>query len=68
MNKIARFILFDILKNKIVILYTILLFIISWAVLGLDNNYTKATLSLLNVDLSTFSNSDKIKGLPSISI
>ncbi len=51
MNKIARFILFDILKNKILILYTILLFIISWSVLGLDNNYTKATLSLLNVVL-----------------
>lgn len=51
MNKIARFILFDILKNKIVILYTILLFIISWSVLGLENNYTKATLSLLNVVL-----------------
>ncbi len=51
MNKIARFILFDILKNKIVILYTILLFIISWSVLGLDDNYTKATLSLLNVVL-----------------
>ena len=51
MNKIARFILFDILKNKIVILYTILLFIISWSVLGLDNNYTKSTLSLLNVVL-----------------
>lgn len=51
MNKIARFILFDILKNKIVILYTILLFILSWSVLGLDNNYTKATLSLLNVVL-----------------
>ncbi len=51
MNKIARFILFDILKNKIVILYTILLFIISWSVLGLESNYTKATLSLLNVVL-----------------
>jgi Cu-processing system permease protein len=51
MNKIARFILFDILKNKIVILYTILLFIISWSVLGLENNFTKATLSLLNVVL-----------------
>ena len=51
MNKIARFILFDILKNKIVILYTVLLFIISWSVLGLDSNYTKATLSLLNVVL-----------------
>ena len=51
MNKIARFILFDILKNKIVIFYTILLFIISWSVLGLEGNYTKATLSLLNVVL-----------------
>jgi len=51
MNKIARFILFDILKNKIVIFYTILLFIISWSVLGLESNYTKATLSLLNVVL-----------------
>ena len=51
MNKIARFILYDILKNKIVIFYTILLFIISWSVLGLESNYTKATLSLLNVVL-----------------
>ncbi|WP_285270035.1 ABC transporter permease subunit [Kaistella rhinocerotis] len=51
MNKIARFILFDILKNKIVIFYTVLLFIISWSVLGLEGNYTKATLSLLNVVL-----------------
>ena len=51
MNKIARFILFDILKNKIVILYTVLLFVISWSVLGLETNFTKATLSLLNVVL-----------------
>ena len=51
MNKIARFIFFDILKNKIVIFYTILLFIISWSVLGLEGNFTKATISLLNVVL-----------------
>lgn len=51
MNKIARFIFFDILKNKIVILYTVLLFIISWSVLGLEGNFTKATLSLLNIVL-----------------
>ena len=51
MNKIARFIFFDKLKNKIVIFYTILLFIISWSVLGLESNFTKATLSLLNVVL-----------------
>ena len=51
MNRIARFILFDILKNKIVIFYTVLLFIISWSVLGLESNFTKATLSLLNIVL-----------------
>lgn len=51
MNKIARFIFFDILKNKIVILYTVLLFVISWSVLGLEGNFTKATLSLLNIVL-----------------
>lgn len=51
MDRIARFILFDILKNKIVIFYTVLLFIISWSVLGLDSNYTKTTLSLLNIVL-----------------
>ena len=51
MNKIARFIFFDILKNKIIIFYTLLLFIISWSVLGLEGNFTKATISLLNVVL-----------------
>lgn len=51
MNKIARFIFFDILKNKIVIFYTVLLFILSWSVLGMEENFTKATLSLLNVVL-----------------
>lgn len=51
MNRIAQFILFDILKNKIMIFYTVLLFIISWSVLGLDSNSTKTTLSLLNIVL-----------------
>ena len=51
MNNIAKFIFFDILKNEIVLLYTLLLFVISWSVLGLDSNYTKATLSLLNIVL-----------------
>lgn len=51
MNRIAKFILFDILKNKIIIFYTLLLFILSWSVLGLDDNATKGTLSLLNIVL-----------------
>lgn len=51
MNKIARFIFFDILKNKILIFYTLLLFVLSWSILGMEDNFTKATLSLLNVVL-----------------
>lgn len=51
MGKIAKFIFFDILKNKIVIIYTALLFIVSWAIIGLEENASKATLSLLNIVL-----------------
>ena len=49
MNKTAKFIIFDILKNKIVVLYTLILFLVSWSVLGLEENVNKAILSLLNV-------------------
>ena len=38
MNKTAKFIIFDILKNKIVVLYTLILFLVSWSVLGLEEN------------------------------
>lgn len=49
MNNTAKFIIFDILKNKIVLVYTAILFLISWALLGLEENSSKATASLLNV-------------------
>jgi Cu-processing system permease protein len=51
MCKIAKFIFFDILKNKIMLVYTLFLFIISWAILGLESNPSKATLNLLNIVL-----------------
>lgn len=51
MHKIAKFIFFDILKNKIVMVYTLFLFVISWAILGLESNPSKATLNLLNIVL-----------------
>jgi Cu-processing system permease protein len=38
-------------KNRIIVFYTVLLFIISWAVLGLENNPRKAVSNLLNVVL-----------------
>lgn len=51
MNKIAWFITTDLLKSKSIWIYTILLFVISWALLGMETSEVKATLSLLNVVL-----------------
>lgn len=53
MNRIIKFILLDILKNKIVLIYTLLLAVLSWGVFNLEDNYTKGILTLLNVVLLT---------------
>ena len=48
---LARFILYDILRNKIVIAYTLFLFIISMSMFQMEENSSKAMLSLLNIVL-----------------
>lgn len=53
MNRIIKFIILDILKNKIVLVYTILLSILAWSVFSLEDNNTKGLLTLLNVVLLT---------------
>lgn len=53
MNRIIKFIVLDILKNKIVLVYTIILAILSWSVFSLEDNSTKGLLTLLNVILLT---------------
>lgn len=53
MNRIVKFIVLDILKNKIVLIYTLLLAILSWSVFSLEDNGTKGLLTLLNVILLT---------------
>jgi Cu-processing system permease protein len=53
MNKIVKFILLDILKNKIVVLYTLLLAVFSWSAFGMEDNSTKGILTLLNLILLT---------------
>jgi Cu-processing system permease protein len=53
MNRIGKFIVLDILKNKIVLVYTIILAILSWSVFSLEDNSTKGLLTLLNVILLT---------------
>ena len=51
MNKITKYVMTDILRNKIVIGYTLLLLLISFSVFNLDDNATKGLLSLLNLVL-----------------
>ena len=49
MRKITWLVLLDILKNKFVIAYTLLLMLFSWSVFGLEETSNKAFLTLLNL-------------------
>jgi len=51
MNKVIKYVMTDILRNKIVIGYTFFLLLISLSVFNLDDNSTKGLLSLLNLVL-----------------
>lgn len=53
MNKIVKIILQDILKNKIVIAYTLMLAVLSWSSFALEDNSAKGLLTILNVILFT---------------
>jgi len=52
-NKIQRFIVADILKNRIVLAYTFLLGVLSWSVFSLEDESSKGVLTLLNIVLLT---------------
>ncbi|WP_367211214.1 ABC transporter permease subunit [Sphingobacterium sp. R2] len=51
MNKIIRYVFVDLLCNKTILCYTILLFVLSMTVYTMENNYEKGLLSLLNIVL-----------------
>ena len=51
MKKIIKYVFVDILRNKIITGYTILLALITIGVFQLDNNSAKSMLSLLNLVL-----------------
>ena len=53
MKKIAGFVITDILKNKIILMYTLVLAVFAWSVFSLEDNTAKGVLSLLNVILLT---------------
>lgn len=51
MMKITKYVLYDILRNRFVLLYTLFLLITSFTLFNLDSDPGKATLSLLNIIL-----------------
>ena len=51
MRTILKYVLLDLLRNRIIIVYTLILAVLAVSVLGLDNNPAKGLLSLLNVSL-----------------
>ncbi len=53
MKKLIKIIFLDILKNKIVLIYTLLLAVLSWSSFALEDNSAKGMLTVLNVILFT---------------
>jgi len=51
MMKLSKYVLYDILRSKVIIAYTIFLFIISMSLFRMEENSGKAMLSLLNIIL-----------------
>jgi Cu-processing system permease protein len=53
MRRILKYVALDILKNKIVIAYAIMLALLSWSSFTLEDNAAKGVLTLLNIILLT---------------
>ncbi len=51
MTKVIKYVVIDILRNKIVLAYTFFLFIVSFSVFSLEDNNAKGLLSMLNLIL-----------------
>lgn len=51
MTKIIKYVIIDILRNKIVLAYTLFLLVLSTGIFNLEDNTTKGMLSLMNIVL-----------------
>lgn len=51
MLKISKYVLYDIVRNKVMIAYTLFLFVVSMSMFNMEANSSKAVLSLLNIVL-----------------
>ncbi len=50
---ITKFVITDILKNRIILIYTLILCVFSWSIFSLEDNTSKGIMSLLNIILLT---------------
>jgi Cu-processing system permease protein len=53
MKGITKFVITDILKNKIILFYGLILCVFSWSIFSLEDNTSKGIMSLLNIILLT---------------
>ncbi len=51
MLKLSRYVLYDIVRSKVVLAYTLFLFVVSFSLFQMEENNSKAILSLLNIVL-----------------
>ncbi len=51
MQKLSRYVLYDILRSRIVIIYTLFLLLVSFSLFQLEENNSKAIMSLLTIVL-----------------
>jgi Cu-processing system permease protein len=51
MLRISKYVLYDIIRNKVIIAYTLFLFVVSMSLFQMEDNSTKAVLGLLNIVL-----------------
>ncbi len=53
MTRVLRYVALDILKNKIVLVYMLMLALFSWSAFALEDNTSKGLLTVLNIVLLT---------------
>src|SRR5678810_1486530 len=51
MLKLSRYVLYDIVRSKVILAYTAFLFLVSFSLFNMEENSSKAILSLLNIIL-----------------
>lgn len=51
MLKLSKYVIYDIVRSKVILAYTVFLFLVSFSLFNMEENSSKAILSLLNIIL-----------------